>query len=86
MVSIIMDVTESINYEPEECAWWVGTRKGRVGERCPVCKGRGAVLVAQPPRMCVSCRGSAHEGAFSDRPACSVCGGPGWRGVYQPRV
>jgi RecJ-like exonuclease len=33
------------NYEPEECAWCKGTgKKGRDGEQCQICKGRGAVL------------------------------------------
>jgi DnaJ-class molecular chaperone len=78
-----MDATVSVKYEPEECAWCKGTRKGRDGERCQVCKGRGAVLVAQPSRMCVPCRGSGREGGFSDQPVCPVCGGSGWQGVYQ---
>ena len=81
-----MEATESVNYAPEECAWCKGTRKGRDGEKCPVCKGKGAVLVAQPPRICIPCRGSGHEGSFSDQPACLVCGGSGWRGVYQARA
>jgi DnaJ-class molecular chaperone len=80
-----MNVTESVTYEPEECAWCMGTRKSRNGEQCPICKGKGAVLVAQPARMCVPCRGAGHEGGLSDQPACPMCSGSGWRGVYQVR-
>src|SRR4028118_1514773 len=82
-----MDATESVNHAPEECAWCRGTRKkSREGERCQVCKGRGAVLVGQPARACIPCRGSGHEGGFSDQPMCPVCGGSGGRGVYQARA
>ena len=78
-----MNETDSVTYEPEECAWCKGTRKGRDGELCQICKGKGAVLVAQPPRSCPVCRGSGREGGLSDRPACNMCGGFGWWGVRQ---
>lgn len=42
---VIMDVTESVKYEPEECAWCKGTRNARYSETCQVCKGKGAASV-----------------------------------------
>jgi DnaJ-class molecular chaperone len=80
-----MNGAEFIEYEPQECAWCMGMRM-KSGENCPVCKGKGAVLVMQPARMCVACRGSAHEDTFSDQPLCAVCGGSGWRGVFMKSV
>jgi hypothetical protein len=67
-------------YEPEECAWCMGRGQERE-QMCPVCKGRGAVLVAQPARPCRSCAGTGREGLIEQRRACSTCGGAGWDGA-----
>lgn len=47
-------------------------------EKCRVCKGRGAVLAAQPARPCHSCAGSGRSGLIGDRRECPSCGGAGW--------
>ncbi|HEX8184429.1 MAG TPA: hypothetical protein VF747_06750 [Blastocatellia bacterium] len=41
---------------------------------CPVCDGKGCVLVAQPPRKCAYCGGTG-TGLQPRRPFCS---GTGW--------
>lgn len=75
-----MSRPEAVGYAPEECAWCMGRRREH-DEKCPVCKGRGAVLAAQPARPCGSCAGTGREGLIEERRACSTCGGAGWDGI-----
>ena len=75
-----MSQPTAVSYEPEECAWCMGRGHERE-EKCPVCKGCGAVLVARPARPCRSCAGTGREGLIEERRACRECGGAGWDGT-----
>lgn len=79
-----MSQAESLSYAPEDCAWCRGALRTPDGRRCPVCGGRGGLLVAQPALSCAGCRGCGREGRVSDGPPCNRCGGAGWEGVYRP--
>ena len=78
-----------IQFAPEICAFCSGVgsgrcRDGNIYEKCPVCKGSGAVLVAQVAKKCSFCNGM---GAGSCRDGyvyalCPVCKGAGWAYVY----
>ena len=70
----------SVCYGPEECAWCLGRGRER-DQNCPVCKGRGAVLAAQPARPCRSCAGTGRGGLIEERRECPSCGGAGWDGT-----
>lgn len=70
----------AVSPAPEECAWCMGRGHER-DEKCPVCKGRGAVLAAPPARPCRSCAGTGREGLIEERRACPSCGGAGWEGA-----
>jgi len=75
----------AIHYAPETCAFCEGKsaefwRGEEFHQRCPVCKGMGSLLVAQPARRCAFCNG---EGAYFWRNKhhhyrCPVCHGAGW--------
>jgi len=41
---------------------------------CPVCAGRGCVLVVQPSRKCAYCGGTG----TGPQPRCQFCSGTGW--------
>lgn len=41
---------------------------------CPVCGGKGCVLVVQPARKCSYCAGTG----TGPQPRCQFCGGTGW--------
>lgn len=64
---------------PEACAWCAGKGKWAVSVgyviSCPVCGGKGKVLVAQPSAECRQCRGSGKLNAVA---ACLTCAGTGW--------
>jgi PilZ domain-containing protein len=75
-----MPQPSAVSYEPEECAWCMGRGRERE-QKCEVCKGRGAVLAAQPARPCRSCAGTGREGLIEARRACQSCGGAGWDGA-----
>ena len=71
-------------YAPEECRSCQGT--GNIGDIftggtlhrravCEACGGEGSVLVAQPARICATCRGT---GGFGGVMYCEACGGTGW--------
>jgi DnaJ-class molecular chaperone len=80
-----MPEPSAAGYEPEECAWCVGAGRERLtGKPCPACRGRGAVLAAQPAAQCARCRGTGRAGYLSDGPRCEGCAGAGWEGVYKP--
>ena len=79
-----MSQPSPVSHAPEECAWCMGRGRDRE-DKCRVCKGRGAVLAAQPARPCHSCAGSGRAGLIGDRQACPSCGGAGWeRQTAQP--
>ena len=71
-------------YAPETCAFCLGTGKpSDIPEEkyyqwqlCPVCKGQGSVLVAQPGRKCARCGGEGREP--TGKLTCWACRGPGW--------
>jgi hypothetical protein len=74
-----------IHYAPENCAFCSANGSGRchdgeVYDVCPVCKGVGTVLAAQPAKKCAFCTGSGgglcKDGYVYDR--CPVCNGSGW--------
>jgi DnaJ-class molecular chaperone len=46
---------------------------------CPVCGGRGCVLVVQPSRKCAHCGGTG----AGVQPRCQFCGGRGWMLVWK---
>jgi len=50
--------------------------------RCPVCKGRGAVVVPAPTVPCAYCRGTGRQ--RHTRLACSGCGGAGVQSLAGP--
>lgn len=75
-----MPQQSAVSPEPEECAWCMGRGREREQE-CRVCKGRGAVLAAQPARPCRSCAGTGREGLIEERRACRTCKGAGWDGA-----
>jgi hypothetical protein len=56
----------------------MGMREGRDGERRPVCKGRGAVLVALPSRICVLVAARITKADSQTNP-CAPCAA-GWVG------
>ena len=72
------------DYAPETCAFCEGTGKpSEIPEEkyyewqlCPVCRGQGSVLVAQPARKCARCGGAGRE--QGSRLTCLACKGPGW--------
>ena len=76
---VFMPQPSAVRYEPEECAWCMGRGRERE-EKCRACKGRGAVLAAQPARPCRSCAGTGRVGLIEERRACPSCGG-GWDGA-----
>lgn len=78
-----MSQTSPVGHAPEECAWCMGRGRDRE-EKCQVCKGRGAVLAAQPARPCSSCAGSGRAGLIGDHQACPSCGGAGWEPRGEP--
>ncbi|HML40573.1 MAG TPA: hypothetical protein PKD23_07810 [Bellilinea sp.] len=74
-----------IHYAPENCAFCSANGSGRchdgeVYDVCPVCKGVGTVLAAQPAKKCAFCTGGGgglcKDGYVYDR--CPVCNGSGW--------
>ena len=74
-----------IHYAPENCAFCSANGSGRchdgeVYDVCPVCKGVGTVLAAQPAKKCAFCTGGwgglCKDGYVYDR--CPVCNGSGW--------
>jgi DnaJ-class molecular chaperone len=46
---------------------------------CPVCDGKGCVLVVQPSRKCAYCKGTG----AGLQPRCLFCGGTGWMLVWK---
>jgi hypothetical protein len=69
----------SAEYSPEICAWCNGTGK-RGSDRCEVCRGKGRVMVLQPPHKCITCECT---GRTSTMEVCPRCHGAGWEGVLQ---
>lgn len=67
-----------INYAPETCGYCKGSGKD-FAQACPICKGQGSVLVAQPARKCVTCDGGGKH--FTS--VCEACGGSGWAHTYR---
>ena len=74
-----------IHYAPENCAFCSANGSGRchdgeVYDVCPVCKGVGTVLAAQPAKKCAFCTGGGgglcKDGYVYDR--CPVCNGSAW--------
>lgn len=74
-----------INYAPETCAFCEGKaaefwRKEAHYVKCPICKGIGSVLVAQPARQCAFCDGACddfwRDGNHYQK--CPVCKRVGW--------
>lgn len=69
--------------EPETCAW-CGGRRAAHEDPCPVCGGKGAVLVRQPARVCPRCHCTGRT-EQSPAAACAECGGSGWAGARAAR-
>ena len=65
------------------CIFCKGSGFRPKGVRCPVCKGKGKILVQPPVRMCVFCNGT---GENQPRMAltCSVCKGKGLVAIEEP--
>jgi DnaJ-class molecular chaperone len=81
-----------INYAPETCQFCDGegadfNRQEEYYRRCPVCRGAGSLLVAQPARKCAFCKGKAEdfwrEDYHYDR--CPTCKGAGWAHALPPK-
>ncbi len=79
-----------IHFAPETCAFCFGNgsgraRDGQMYEKCPVCKARGTILVAQPAKKCAFCNGNGsgicRDGYEYDM--CPICKGTGWAYVYE---
>lgn len=76
------------NYAPEDCKWCNATgidrdqssASGGKKVSCSICYGQGSVLVAQPSRACVSCRGTGTDPDASpgESEQCLSCCGSGW--------
>jgi DnaJ-class molecular chaperone len=82
-------IVPTVHYASETCAFCSGNgsgrgRDGQNHDRCPVCKGIGNILVAQPARKCAFCNGagggSCRDGYNYD--ICPVCNGSGWSYTY----
>jgi len=76
-----------ISYGPETCAWCSGTgtdRGSRGYHMCPVCGGKGSVLVAQPAKKCGWCSGTGTDRGSRGYHMCRVCGGTGWAHALRP--
>lgn len=75
---------QGISYAPETCAFCKGTGtpsdvpedKVYLWQLCPVCRGQGSILVAQPARKCARCGGNGRE--KGTQLPCWACKGPGW--------
>jgi DnaJ-class molecular chaperone len=67
-------------FAPETCAWCQGRWVARPEDRCQVCRGKGAVLVAQPAAACVACAGSGRAARLetTTKLRCAQCTGTGW--------
>ena len=78
-----MSISESAAFEPQTCAWCFGGGHRPEGV-CPVCRGRGAILVRHPARVCPECRCTGRAPDSSSR-VCPVCGGAGWEGARLSR-
>ena len=76
-------VSERAEFGPETCAWCYGSGARPEG-RCPVCRGKGAVMVRQPARVCPACACAGRE-PDSPAKACPACRGSGWEGADLPR-
>ncbi|HEX8088415.1 MAG TPA: hypothetical protein VF762_06150 [Blastocatellia bacterium] len=48
---------------------------------CPICDGKGCVLVVQPSRKCTYCAGTG----TGLQPRCPSCGGTGWMLAWKGR-
>lgn len=66
-------------YAIEVCGLCKGLRYIE-GERCAACKGEGTVLVRQPARKCMRCKGSGIEinAPSTVSRVCAICSGTGW--------
>lgn len=74
------------SYAPEDCGWCGATgedRADRAEFRCPVCRGQGSVLVAQPVRKCVNCDGNGTRPDDAQY-RCQACSGSGWAHHFKP--
>ena len=69
-------------YDVEMCAWCYGSGRQGVSERCTVCRGKGKVMVLQPPHRCITCNCTGRSD--SDMDVCPRCAGSGWEGVLEP--
>lgn len=74
-----------IHYAPETCLFCHGQaadfwRDQAHYRRCPVCKGVGSLLVAQPARHCGFCLGRSvnFQRGNDYYTKCPVCRGVGW--------
>ncbi len=78
-----------VTFATEPCAFCFGNGSGRckdskIYDICPICKGMGTVLVAQPSKRCAFCSGQGsgicRDGYHYDR--CPTCKGAGWAYVF----
>jgi len=67
----------------QKCAWCAGRGQWAVAVgyviSCPVCGGKGQVLVTQPAGTCRQCQGSGRRDATGP---CLTCAGTGWARVF----
>ncbi len=74
----------NVRHAPETCAFCEGAglpsdipeEKIYEWRLCPVCRGQGSVLVAQPAHECARCNGKGREPQTTH--TCWACKGPGW--------
>jgi len=65
-------------YLLEACGFCKGMGVVMPTNPCPVCKGKGNVLVHQPSIKCPRCKGTGKPEAGNFYPVCQVCRGFGW--------
>jgi DnaJ-class molecular chaperone len=71
-------VTESFfYYAPANCAWCSATGFVEAGS-CPVCDGKGYVVLFQPKSECPPCKGTGGSSDLSGPSRCPICEGSGW--------
>ena len=70
------------DYAYEICGYCQGEGAVAGESLCPPCKGKGKVIVLQPPLQCPRCGGDGKAKGpdrvlyYSER--CVICGGTGW--------
>jgi len=65
------------------CAFCQGAGEKPRGTKCPVCQGKGQVLMKPPVIGCIYCKGRGEERRASHL-TCSVCRGKGFVSVTEP--